>query len=249
MSGYSSNVIAFSNGFKALSVSAKVDVHIKQVIDELELRQPDGLLLLVGDAGNMDQRFYDQMQSVFNVIANFVNENRLMVVDGGIDAGLVAVMGKALATNGRTAVHLGVTPAKAPMISEDKLAEEALEPHHSHFLLLDGFQWQQTVPPKFQIVNYFSLRAPVITLLINGEDISLQEIQACVRLGYKVIVFSGTGKLADEIATAIRYPEKPRRPEIAELIPRGRFLVYNISSSTAELKKLLSEQLIFEKHR
>ncbi len=244
-----SYAIEFTNGYKAQAIPVSTNTQAGTIAESLNLPQPQGMLVLSGGASDMGQVIYNQLQSVFNVIANFVTTHELIVIDGGIDAGIMSLMGKALGRNGRPAIHIGVLPAKAQTRDGSKLAEEMLEPHHSHFVLINSHLWGDEVQPMYRLIRHFSIRTPIIALLINGGDVSLKEIQYCVKLGYKIIVFAGTGRLADEVALAIRYPEKPRRPEIAELIPQGRFLVYNISSSTAELKKLLEEQLIFETGR
>lgn len=187
----------------------------------------------------MDEASSARMRSFFQSLAGIVKSKQLMVIDGGTSAGIMALMGEALFREGGNAVHIGVVPAKAEADSEGKVAEDILEPHHSHFVLVETNEWGREVTAMYGLVEYFSKNAPSTLLLINGGELSLQEIQHGVRQGHIIVIFAGSGRLADEIARAIRHPEMPVRAEITELVQKGHFIIFDTSKSPRELQKLL----------
>jgi len=242
MKSYRPYKISFPNGLQALTVRSEETPDIPALVKALKLPlQPRGLLVLSGGAGLMDEETGARLRSFFQTLAGIVKSKQLMVIDGGTSAGIMALMGEALFREGRRAVHIGVVPAKAEVDSEGKIAEDILEPHHSHFVLVEANEWGREVTAMYGLVEYFSKNVPSAILLINGGGLSLQEIQHGVRQGHTIVIFAGSGRLADEIAQAIRHPEVPARAEIRELTGEGHFIIFDTSKSPQELQKLLAK--------
>lgn len=240
MKPYRPYTIRFPNGLQALAVRSEESPDIPALVKTLQLpSQPRGLLVLSGGAGLMDEASSARMRSFFQTLAAIVKSQQLMVIDGGTSAGIMALMGEALFREGGSAIHIGVVPAKAEVDSEGKVAEDILEPHHSHFVLVETNEWGREVTAMYGLVEYFSKNAPSALLLINGGGLSLQEIQHGVRQGHIIVIFAGSGRLADELAQAIRHPETPARAEIRELIREGHFIIFDTSKSPRELQELL----------
>jgi hypothetical protein len=240
MKSYRPYTIRFPNGLQALAVLSEETPDIPALVKALELpSQPRGLLVLSGGAGLMDEESSARMHSFFQTLAGIVKSRQLMVIDGGTSAGIMALVGEALSEEGRSAIHIGVVPAKAEVDSEGKIAEDILEPHHTHFVLVETNEWGREVTAMYGLVEYFSKNTPSAILLINGGGLSLQEIQHGVRQGHIIVIFAGSGRLADEIARAINHPEALARSEIRELIQEGRFIIFDTSKSPRELQKLL----------
>lgn len=240
MKSYHSYKINFPNGLQALAVRSEETPNIPALVKAMKLpSQPRGLLVLSGGAGLMDEASSARMRSFFQALAVIVKSKQLMVIDGGTSAGIMALMGEALFREGGNAIHIGVVPAKAEADSEGKIAEDILEPHHSHFVLVETNEWGREVTAMYGLVEHFSQNAPSAILLINGGGLSLQEIQHGVRQGHIIVIFAGSGRLADEIARAIQHPETPARAEIRELVRTGHFIIFDTSKSPRELQKLL----------
>lgn len=240
MKSYHPYTIRFPDGLQALAVRSEEVPDIPALVKALKLPfQPQGLLVLSGGAGLMDEETSARMRSFFQTLAAIVKSKQLMVIDGGTSAGIMALMGEALFREGGSAIHIGVVPAKAEADSEGKIAEDILEPHHSHFVLVETNQWGREVTAMYGLVEYFSKNTPSAILLVNGGGLSLQEIQHGVRQGHIIVIFAGSGRLADEIARAIQHPEMHARAEIRELIQEGRFIIFDTSNSPQELQKLL----------
>jgi len=153
------------------------------------------------------------------------------------------LMGEALDRAGGNVIHIGVLPAHAEAGPNGIFAEDVLEPHHSRFVLVEGYIWGDEVETMYTLADYLSAKAPSVTLLINGGAVSLHEIEWNVRQGREVIVLAGSGRLADEIAKAVRNPESNIRDRIATVVRDGRLTVFDVESPSHELAQLVRQRL------
>jgi hypothetical protein len=77
---------------------------------------------------------------------------------------------------------------------------EVLQPHHTHFLLVPGDHWGDESPWIARVATLLAGEAPSVTLLVNGGEISRQDVAHSLAAGRPVLVVAGTGRLADELA-------------------------------------------------
>jgi hypothetical protein len=77
---------------------------------------------------------------------------------------------------------------------------EVLQPHHTHFLLVPGDRWGDESPWIARVATLLAGEAPSVTVLVNGGEISRQDVAHSLAAGRPVLVVSGTGRLADELA-------------------------------------------------
>ncbi len=109
-------------------------------------------------------------------------------------------------------------------------ALKPLEPNHTHIFLTPGTNWGDETHLLSQIATILADSAPSLTLLVNGGNVALSEVAESVEAHRPIIVVAGSGRLADEIAAAIRFPELPSRGAIAQLIKSGRFILFDLSN-------------------
>ena len=166
-----------------------------------------------------------------------------MVIDGGTRAGVMQLMGEALAQTDRSTTHIGVVPAMAKAGPNGTKAEEILDPNHSNFVLVESDVWGGEVGLMYNLAEYLSVNAPSVAILVNGGQISLLEIEENVRQDREIIVIEGSGRLADEVAAAVRYPEQSPRDRVADIARNGRLTLFDIDSPPEELARILQRYL------
>lgn len=191
----------------------------------------------------MSQELIDRLRPVFEAIAHIVTETGATVIDGGTQSGVMKLMGEALARAGRTAPHIGVLPAFAEAEPGGTLGEDILEPHHSHFVLIDSDRWGSESQTLSDLATYLSGGAPSLALLVNGGEIALDDIEWNVRHGRRVAVLAGSGRLADELAEAVRQPGAQARERVRAMVEQGDVTVLDLAAPPAELANEVGEML------
>src|SRR5438477_6075898 len=141
------NTITFDNGNHAVVVTAGRDADAQTILKTLDIAQPQALIMVFGGAKGLDASRKARLVEVFtNAIAPAAAELGALVMDGGTQSGVMAMMGEALAKGGRRSQLLGIAPAGKVIYpggrSDAKIAEGALlEPNHSHFVLVESDEW------------------------------------------------------------------------------------------------------------
>lgn len=236
-------VIQLPGGTQAVALRTGVEPDAAVVAEALELPRGVSVLLLSGGAGGMSPELLERMQPVFEAIAHAVVQTDTTVIDGGTQAGVMRLMGEALARVGRTAPHIGILPARAEVEPGGPVGEEILEPHHSHFVLIESDEWGAESRTLSDLATTLSAGAPSLALLVNGGEVALGDIEWNVRHGRQVVVLAGSDRVADEIAEAARQPEREPRDRIRRVVERGQISVLDLTAPPAELGKLLEETL------
>jgi hypothetical protein len=106
-------------------------------------------------------------------------------------------------------------PADRPA-SEDRFP---LEAHHSHFVLVPGQNWGDESKSLADVGTAIAATHPSLTILLNGGNIAKQDIAHSLEAGRPVLVLSGTGRYADELAT------DPPESELIHIVPASDYEV------------------------
>jgi hypothetical protein len=77
-----------------------------------------------------------------------------------------------------------------------------LEPHHTHVVLVPGDSWGDESPWLSEVATVVAGEHPSATLVINGGEITYEDVSHSLAAGRPVIVVAGTGRTADAIAAA-----------------------------------------------
>jgi predicted Rossmann-fold nucleotide-binding protein len=144
------------------------------------------------------------------VIAKIAEVLDAALICGGTDVGVMAAIGKSRGRNGYQFPLIGIAPEgivtwpdgpRNGMPAMPGNEREQLEPHHSHFILVPGNEFGDETK---WIVRAATMIAggknKSVTVLINGGKVSQQDVEEGLRANRPLIVLSGTGRLADEIA-------------------------------------------------
>jgi SLOG in TRPM, prokaryote len=243
--------IAFPGGRSALAVLAPASVSGEDAAAALGLQTPRALVVLNGSTDELPPGLTATLRrALSDGLARVVSDERLTVVTGGTDAGVFAIFGEALADR-RTAPCVGVAPANAVSWPgrDDAEAGSApwddlvpLEPHHSHFLLVEGSEWGAETDALIELSETLAAGRPSIVILAGGGEGAKREVLEQVRRGRQVLALAGTGRFADELVSAERSGEAIDAAT-AEVAASGSVTVLGAVEPPASLAERVREGL------
>ena len=220
------------------------------IIHALDIGQPKALILVVGGAADLDATVQARLvQLCSRGIARAAANVFALIIDGGTQAGVMALVGQGVADRGRKTALVGVAPAGKVTYPDGPVDGNiadgaALDPNHSHFVLVESGEWGGETETMYAIAEALAQTIPVVTVLINGGSIARDEVLRSVRQGWPIIVVQGSGRLADDIATL--WQEKPSfitDPVLAEIIADGTIHLFPLEGAVAALEDLITRQL------
>jgi len=191
---------------------------ITEALNQLGIPHPKTVIVLVGGAGGIG--FLDQfpMRKAVGIVAKLADETNSVVVDGGMQAGIMTEIGKQRKKNKFTFPLVGVV-FETLIIKEE--AASILDSNHTHFFLIPGDDWGDESSWISKIASCIAGDKKSITVLINGGDISRQDVEYSLMEKRPTFVMRGTGRMADEITLtgnvfAVDISQKPE--EILEFL-------------------------------
>ena len=134
------NTITFENGNRALVITAPRDASAKAILDALEIASPRAVILLFGGAAGLEDSRKTRLATLFaEGVTPVAAELGALIIDGGTQSGVMAMMGEAVAQSHTTVQLLGIAPegkiTNPEIAGAFKIPEGAsLEPNHSHFV-------------------------------------------------------------------------------------------------------------------
>ncbi|NEO30823.1 MAG: hypothetical protein F6K36_10395 [Symploca sp. SIO3C6] len=239
--------LTFKNQKTALALQINESVDLSTVLDQMELQCTHPVIVVVGGASLMSDESLARLRLLFvEVIAPLAQQLGAFVVDGGTDAGVMRMMGQARAEIGGTFPLIGIAPVDKialPGCPHSPVADTLLEPNHTHFVLIPGDSWGDESPWLSRVATALAKGAPSVTILVNGGEIALLDVSENVKAGRQVVVLAGSGRLADEITRAVRYPEQKARECISQLLQKGHLTLFDLSERLTHLSKILNQKL------
>lgn len=201
MTAFTRFLIPFETGL-ARAVVVPPDTDPGAALAALELPPYQAVIVMHGGAGGMEPDVIDDITRFFAVsLAPFAERNRVLVVDGGTQAGTMAALGAARRAIGGTFPLVGVAPRGAVSYpgADPALGDRSpLDDGHSHFVLIEADTFG--VESALLVGVLRAARAPGVALVVNGGPIVREEVAAHVALGNPVIAVAGSGRVADELA-------------------------------------------------
>jgi hypothetical protein len=189
-----------------LTVRVERPAEVGKALRELALAPPQPTLVVVGGAGKVAPHDLERIRPVLEELMEVAARTGAAIVDGGTDAGVMQVLGRARASAGSTVPLVGVVveALAAPPGSEPGGEQAELEPNHSHTVFVPGSSWGDEVPWLALVADTLADDAPSVTVLVNGGEIAFEDAAASVDAGRRVLVLEGSGRAADVIAAALR---------------------------------------------
>src|SRR5436190_15048178 len=111
------DAITFENGNRAVVVMAPRDASVKEILDALEIASPRAVILLFGGAAGLDESRKAHLATWFaDGVTPVAAELDALIIDGGTQSGVMAIMGEAVAKHPGTCQLLGIAPkGKSPI--------------------------------------------------------------------------------------------------------------------------------------
>ncbi|MDD2814241.1 MAG: DUF4231 domain-containing protein [Thiotrichaceae bacterium] len=241
--------IKFPNGNIASAVRVSTHADPQLILDALQMPTPKNLILLAGGAGKMDNNA--RLTQLFSRgVAQVASETQALLIDGGTQSGVMAMLGEGVTARGHKTPILGVAPFGKVTYPDQPVAvtgedSAPLEPNHTHFVLLDTHcenneGWGCETPLMYHLAEIYTKTLPALTLLVNGGNICKQEILHSVRLGIPILIVQGSGRFADELAQCkLNPPEFIEDPLLAEIIDDGELYLFPLEGSLNEFERLV----------
>ena len=242
--------IRFPNGNLAQVILPPAGTRATDLLRTLDIPQPGAVIIIAGGASELDEQVHPDLIRLFTRgIAQVAVSTGALIIDGGTQAGVMAIMGQAVADQQRRSTLLGVAPAGVvtyPGKSTGRNSNESvpLEPNHSHFVLVETDKWGGETETMYELAKRLSAGRPSVAVLINGGSIAKSEVLHNVSQKRPIIVMEGSGRLADEIARL--WQEKPASipdPQLSEIILHGDIHVFPLTGSEKELEQLTKHLL------
>jgi hypothetical protein len=252
--GIKSKVITFPNHKTARVVEASANVAARDIINALNIKPPNAMILIFGGAANnLEPSSNSYLEQIFAYIAQLAADIDGLIIDGGTESGVMKLMGQKVAQiQSNPPQILGIAPMGKVTSPEGEVKEIAddtasLEPNHSHFVLIQGNRWGDETDKMFEIIGALP-DEPIQTVVIlaGGGEISKKEILHSVRHGLPIIVIENTGKLADEIAS---YKKRQKPSKITddivmkEIASYAAIKLFPVNRVLYEFKRTLVDSL------
>src|SRR5262245_18154138 len=242
------NNVTFTNGNRALVVTAPPDASAKAILDALEIASPSAVILLFGGAAGLDDSRKADLETLFaDGVTPVAVELGALIIDGGTQSGVMAMMGKAVAARSGTCQLLGIAPEGKiahPQISGASTVSDdgaRLEPNHSYFVLVESNEWGGETGKMLELARAFN--APTVAIIVNGGTIAADEALQSVRNGWPLLVIEGSGRFADELSAAIRDGQSAKSTEVTESARSGVVVLFHLDNAASNLKIQLRRML------
>lgn len=192
---------------------------LSAALDALTVARRRPVLVVVGGAGGMSPDHLSRTAAVLNVqVLPVLDRLGVTVIDGGTDSGVMRVIGRARSAAGASFPLIGVAAEGTVRADppDARAVAEQIEPHHSHVILVPGDSWGDESPWLACVADAVAGTAPSATLVVNGGEITYDDVAHSLERRRPVVVLAGSGRTADAIATAGDGDSKdPRATRIA----------------------------------
>ena len=200
--------IGFKGGQTATAVRVDQPSDLSAAVAALGLHAPRLVVVLVGGAALMDARDFGRLRPLFERgLVPVADRLGVVVIDGGTDAGVMHLIGRARTRAEATFPLVGV-PAlgtvRFPGRHPGARRRWPLDAHHPHFLLAPGAAWGDEAPWIARVATELAGGWPSVTVLVNGGEISYLDVECSLHTRRPVLAVAGSGRIADQVASAVR---------------------------------------------
>jgi hypothetical protein len=236
---------------RASVVFARRDAAPADVARALDVPAPRGVLVLNGGTAGFSPEIEALLGPLLaDGVARVTTEEGLTTITGATDSGVFALFGAGL-DDLAPGVRIGVAPAALVMWPGRASAVDdaaPLEPHHSHFVLVDGDEWGDELPTMMRLAALLAAKAPSLAVVAAGDDVTRRELVAHMEAGRHVVVIGGSGGVADEVAAAAA-GRASGDPELVEAVGGGRVTVFDLEAGPEQLADLIRSRLGLQRRR
>jgi transcriptional regulator with XRE-family HTH domain len=192
---------------QASAVRVLEEAELRAALAALGLHAPRPTVVVVGGAGGLDADALERLRVLFtDAIVPVMQERQAAGLSGGTRYGVMRLLGEAHAALGSTFPLVGVVRAGEVQLPGQPLPPNdvwELEPGNTHFVVLPPGEPGVQLPGITYIATVLAGGGPSVTVVINGGEITYQEVEQSIKANRPVVVVAGTGGAADDIAHAL----------------------------------------------
>lgn len=232
------------------TIIRQADQDITSLRDALGIATPAPVVLISGGADTFDPAMAPKLTQLIG--RGLLRAGRVagaVLIDGGTDVGVMALIGRAAGSAAEPMTLIGVAPEaliQAPDISPAEAPDDrvALAPNHTHFVLTRGEAWGAETPVMFDLALAIAGKLPVVVVMIGGGQGALSEILNAVRQHWRVLIIAGSKGTADELlAQWTTKVAKDDDPVIAEILADGDLHAFAIGDPPEVLARRIGREL------
>jgi hypothetical protein len=259
----SSRAIRFPGGHTARALDVPPGTSAEDILRCLSLAPAPALLILNGGTTNSVNAAQLRVEELlYEGLARLAAQQGLAAVTGGTDVSLFASFAEGLAYWEKRAACIGV--AVRPLVtwpgrpvtnapSPANCEPAPLEPHHTHFALVEGNTWGDETPTMYALAAALSRARPSVAVFAGGGEITLREMLANAAQGRPMILLAGSGRVTDIVLGNIP-PATPETQRLARLVEqtnvrnRSTIIPFDLSQSPDDLYEL-AQRILFPSRR
>lgn len=181
---------------------------VPEALVALGLPPPRPVLVLVGGAANLDPGLIDVLGGLFGSLAPRLERAGAAVIDGATAYGVMVLMGQARSRTGARFPLVGVAAAgtvDVPSLTLDgPRGDAALDPDHSHFILVPGDRWGDESPWISACAAALAGPRTGLTLVVAGGAVTRFDVAQALAAGRPLLTLAGSGGTADLVAAWCR---------------------------------------------
>jgi hypothetical protein len=232
--------IEFPNGKRAQAIRVIASIPAKEIIEQLHLPAPRGLICLNGGTAKLDEQLHEHLKSLLaDGLARVAAEELFSVITGGTDAGIFSLFGIGIQSwHTRSTCVIGVVPDARVNWPGGGKGDTPLEEHHTHFVLVEGKEWGDETVAMYALADEWSRACPSVAVFAGGGGITLNEMRANVRSGRQMILLAGSGRSTDAVLDA-RAGKGEHSEAIKEIATKGKIERFDIYAGPEGLANLV----------
>lgn len=167
----------------------------------LGISPPRPVLVLVGAAASLTTDLAERVLPLLvGTLVPILMRQGAVAIDGGTDAGVMALLGRARRDTAADFPLLGVAArgTLAPPLGE-AVAGARLNPDHSGYLLVPGQTWGDEVPWISALASVIAGEAGAVTLAIGGGAITERDLATSLANARPTLMLTETGPLSERM--------------------------------------------------
>lgn len=201
--------IRFANNQSAEAVCVAPQADPLWIAEMFGFTTPHPSIFISGGASLMTEDDQRRTNEMMGAVAQFAHEHNAIVITGGTESGVMQLIGAKRLEQGYNFPLIGVCPLGKVAYPgyENPDSEAHLEDSHSHFVLVVGDEWGDESEMIVRLTH--AIAGGIMSsvgILVNGGRIARNEVYLATTRNLKLpmIVLEGSGRFADELATAFR---------------------------------------------
>jgi hypothetical protein len=224
--------LEFIGELRAQAIFVRKDTPPHSILEALSFDPcPRAAVTVSGGASDFPPNLIGRITELFECIMPALSEHyQALFIDGGTHVGVMKILGEVLRHYQAFGSDLApgtlagpgvcrpllVGFAPEPLVAYPGLSDGSgrpaqLDPNHAYFVLIrEATSWGDEAESMFSFLDYLhrQKQLPVLSLIVNGGRITIQEAYQAAKQGRPIIVLEGTHRASELILAALdRAPE------------------------------------------